>query len=84
MTEIKGPAYSHYYATQPLELIVKTQQAKHREMEAVVKIRNYTEQMFKDRMELTLRQQEQMLSYNSKGGYVTPQATTGSKVDITI
>ena len=53
-------------------------------METVVKMRNYTEQVFKDRMELTLRQQEQMLSYNSKGGYVTPQATTGSKVDITI
>ena len=84
MTEIKGPGYSHYYATQPLELIVKTQQAKQREMETVVKMRNYTEQVFKDRMELTLRQQEQMLRYNSQGGYLTPQTSIGSIIDITI
>ena len=84
MTEIKNTVYSHYYATQPLELIVKTQQAKHREMEVVVKMRNYTEQVFKHRMELALRQQEQMLRYNSQGGYLTPQTPNGSVIDITI
>jgi hypothetical protein len=42
--DIKGPAYSNNYASQPLELIVKTQQAKDIQMDLAVKQRNWVQQ----------------------------------------
>jgi len=45
--EVKGPGYSHHYATQPLELIVKTQAAKEQQMNIVENIRRRTEQSIK-------------------------------------
>ena len=47
MAEINGPGFSHHYATQPLELIVKTQAAKDIQMNVVEKIRERTEQSIK-------------------------------------
>ena len=45
--EVNGPGFSHHYATQPLELIVKTQTAKDIQMNVVENIRNRTAQMVK-------------------------------------
>jgi len=47
MAEINGPGFSHHYATQPLELIVKTQAAKDIQMNVVENIRRRTAQMVK-------------------------------------
>ena len=41
---VDGPGFSHHYATQPLELIVKTQAAKDMQMQVVENIRNRTQQ----------------------------------------
>jgi len=46
--DVKGPAFSHNYASQPLELIVKTQQAKDFHMDQVDKQRRFVEQTVSD------------------------------------
>ena len=42
--DVNGPGFSHNYATQPLELIVKTQTAKDFHMEQADKQRRWVEQ----------------------------------------
>ena len=78
--KVEGPAYSHHYATQPLELVVKTRMAKEQEMETVVKIRNRTERLSALRKELD----QQALTYSREGKQSKPSPTTGKVVDITI
>ena len=45
--EVKGPGYSHHYATQPLKLIVKTQAAKELQMNIAENTRRRVEQSIK-------------------------------------
>lgn len=69
--DIKGPAYSHNYASQPLELIVKTQAAKELQMNIVEQTRRRTE--------LTVRQPQKALG-NSYEGHAGTYSADGKKM----
>ena len=71
--DIKGPAYSHNYASQPMELIVKTQAAKELQMNIVEQTRRRTE--------LTVRQPQKALA-NSYEGHAGTYGADGKKMHI--
>tara|TARA_R100000541_G_scaffold1705_5_gene6566 strand:+ start:1747 stop:2010 length:264 start_codon:yes stop_codon:yes gene_type:complete len=77
--DIKGPGYSHHYATQPLELIVKTQAAKEIQMDLAVKQRNWVEKTVENHREMKQSYDAAAETYNSSGKIKSePQPVEGS------
>ena len=65
--DIKGPGYSNNYASQPVELIVKTQRAKDIQMDLAVKQRNWVEHTVSNHREMKQSYDAMAETYNSSG-----------------